>query len=804
MRVSLLNLNLVAKDAIGRSIMAQARFFQRRGDIVQIFVEQPPEDVPADIARLCRVVTPAALRRDPEGRFAATDLYIYHYGGRHGLMDSISTIDGGVVCFYYHNVTPPDLWNWEEDKVALRRGIAGVRLAAQADFVIGDSEYNLRQLAHISGVSEDRLHAVPLPVDISAFHPGPPPADLRRHHKLGDAPVLLYVGRMAPNKRVDLLVDLLAAVHRHPQHPHPGARLLLVGDYDSAPAYRLVTEQVQARARALGVTSAVVFTGRVDPAAYYRLGSVYVTTSQHEGFCLPLIEAMASGVPVVASAGAAIPDTVGDAGILVAPRTEEVVSADGASWAGEPDVPAMADAVAALLDDPARAAELRAAGLARAASYTLKRYEESFGAVIDRYCVNLPLRVQPVPRALLAEAAPEPADAPVSPAVTSVEAEDDGSAYWPDLAADAGVTMPEYTVRSKLPVVGGLIVWVRRNLTSHLKEPYVDPIFQRQQAFNLRAAWVIEELTRRLDESNGRIAGLVARMEHLQQLIADNSAAVEAAQARDEQLDLALRRLESTVARLEARLADTPGTSVSTSESPAGDLDALPQAHYGINYLRCNQAVGGSMADEMALYRPFVSLFEGADGPVLDLGCGQGAFLRVLGQAGLAGYGVDVDPDMVDVCRGAGLAAEVGDVFDALHRAADASLGGIFSAHVIEHLPRVRLSELAALCWQKLRPGAALVWITPHGGALSPLHATFYKDLTHTRPLHPDLLRFLLETNGFREVATHSLSDMPEELKLALLPGDEDDPTAALLNRNLTRLNELIFGHVDCAVVGRR
>ena len=804
MRVSLLNLNLVGKDAIGRSIMAQARFFKRRGDIVQIFVEQAPEDVPADIARLCHVVTPAALRRDPEGRFAATDLYIYHYGGRHGLIDSLSTIDGGVVCFYYHNVTPPDLWNWEEDKAALRRGIAGVRLAAQADFVIGDSEYNLRQLAHISGVSEDRLHAVPLPVDISAFRPGPPPADLRRRYKLGDAPVLLYVGRMAPNKRVDLLVDLLAAVRGHPQHPHPDARLLLVGDYDSAPAYRLVTEQVQARARALGVTSAIVFTGRVDPADYYRLGSVYVTTSQHEGFCLPLIEAMASGVPVVASAGAAIPDTVGDAGILVAPRTEEVVAADGSSWAGEPDVPAMADAVAALLDDPARAAELRAAGLTRAASYTLERYEETFGAIIDRYCINLPLRVQPVPRALLAEAAPEPAQSRVSPAAAPVDIEDAADAYWPELAAEASITMPEYTVRSKLPLVGGLIVWVRRNLTSHLKEPYVDPILQRQQGFNLRAAWIIEELTRRLDESQARMAALAARVDSLEQLAAAGSAANEAAQARSEQVELALQRLESAVARLEARLADSPRAAKESQAAPAGDLDAQPQAQYGINYLRCNFAVGGSMADEMALYRPFASLFEAATGPVLDLGCGQGAFLRVLGEAGRAGYGVDVDPNMVDVCRAAGLTAEVGDVFDALHRTADASLGGIFSAHVIEHLPRVRLSELAALCRQKLQPGAALVWITPHGGALSPLHATFYKDLTHTRPLHPDLLRFLLEANGFREVETHSLSDMPEELKLALLPADSPDPTAALLNRNLTRLNELIFGHVDCAVVGRR
>lgn len=802
MRVSLLNLNLVARDAIGRCIMAQARFFLRRGDTVHIWVEQPPEDVPADIAALCRVVSPSELRRDPGGLFASTDLYIYHYGGRHGLMDSLSTLNGGVVCFYYHNVTPPELWNVEEDKAALRRGIEGVRLASQADFVVADSEYNLRQLAALSGMPRERLYAVPLPVDVSAFRPGPRPADLAARYGLDDAPVLLYVGRMAPNKRVDLLVDLLAAVRRHPRHPQPDTRLLLVGDHDSAPAYRLVSAHARARANQQGIGQAVVFTGRVDPTAYYRLGSVYVTTSQHEGFCLPVIEAMASGVPVVATAGAALPDTVGDAGILVPSPEGEIVTEDGSTWGGEPDVAALADAVADVLADPALAEDLRQRGLDHAASYTLERYEQSFAAIIDRECVDLALRVQPAPRTQLAEAAQQsPAEIPAAPSRRDRAArrgQAEAGSYWPELELEASVTMPEYTVRSKAPLVGGLIVWVRRNLTSHLKEPYVDPIFNRQQQYNLRAAWVIEELTRRLEEADRRAAALTAQVQEVKQEAETRAGAL---QARIEQIDLILRRLESGEARLEARLAQAAS---SVGAQPGEELTAQPQGNFGINYLRCNQAVGGSIADEMALYAAFVPLFEGATGPVLDLGCGQGAFLHVLAQARIAGYGVDVDPAMVEVCRAAGLAAEESDVFHALRRAADGSLGGIFSAHVIEHLPRTRLSELAALCWQKLQPGAALAWVTPHGGALSPLHATFYKDITHTRPLHPDLLRFLLEANGFREVETRSLSDMPAELKLALLPDADGDEATTLLNRNLARLNEVIFGHVDCAVIGRR
>ena len=165
------------------------------------------------------------------------------------------------------------------------------------------------------------------------------------------------------------------------------------------PAYRLEAEHARERAYALGVADGVLFTGRADRLPdHYRLASVYVTTSQHEGFCVPLVEAMASGVPVVAAASTAIPETLGDAGLLAPVDAHGVVGCgrDGrmpwhASW-----------------PIPLWPSDLRAAGTGtQRASSRVERYNERLDAIITAHCAHLPLRVQPAPYVQMAEAASE-------------------------------------------------------------------------------------------------------------------------------------------------------------------------------------------------------------------------------------------------------------------------------------------------------------------------------------------------------------------------------------------------------------
>lgn len=110
MRVSLINMNLVAKDATGQSMLHQLRFHQRRGDEVRIYVMHPPEGIPADLSGVVRVVDLIDLMGRQDEFFQTSDLYVYHYPGRYALLDTIKTLDRGAVIFYYHNVTPPELW----------------------------------------------------------------------------------------------------------------------------------------------------------------------------------------------------------------------------------------------------------------------------------------------------------------------------------------------------------------------------------------------------------------------------------------------------------------------------------------------------------------------------------------------------------------------------------------------------------------------------------------------------------------------------------------------------------------------
>src|SRR5262245_12069892 len=130
--------------------------------------------------------------------------------------------------------------------------------------------------------------------------------------------VLLYVGRMAGNKRVIDLVRALPLIDAR----HPGAMLLLVGD-DRVPAYAHVVAEARAEAARLGCADQVIFTGSVDHRQlhrYYNTCDIYVTSSLHEGFCIPIVEALACGKPAVGTHITALPETIGPAGLTFRPE----------------------------------------------------------------------------------------------------------------------------------------------------------------------------------------------------------------------------------------------------------------------------------------------------------------------------------------------------------------------------------------------------------------------------------------------------------------------------------------------------
>jgi len=174
-------------------------------------------------------------------------------------------------------------------------------------------------------------------VSLDQFCPGQKDPALVTKYGLQGQRVLLFVGRMAGNKRIDLLVESLARIRMEIAN----TKLLLVGDSRSAPAYAAEARQAKELAAKLGIAKDVIFTGRVERLPeYYRLADIFVTASQHEGFCVPVIEAMASGVPVIGSHSAALPWVIGEAGLtFTSGDVEELAENDLGRSLKPPKVP---------------------------------------------------------------------------------------------------------------------------------------------------------------------------------------------------------------------------------------------------------------------------------------------------------------------------------------------------------------------------------------------------------------------------------------------------------------------------------
>jgi glycosyltransferase involved in cell wall biosynthesis len=263
------------------------------------------------------------------------------------------------VVLVHHNVTPPRFFHMvdprhEADLRAAEEELP--RLRGHVALALGVSEYTRRQLDAMGFAPSGVL---PILLD-------PAPYRVRRRGRLfaeiGRAPTLLTVGRVAPNKCIEDCIRLLAAYRRGAE---PGARLWIVGDDSRLPAYRgalgrLVRELGLRGASPDAFDAPVRFLGRVTQEELldcYHGAVAYVSMSEHEGFGVPLLEAMLCDLPVLAHAATAVPFTLGGAGIQRAHK----------------DFPLLAELLSATLLDAMVLERQRAAGRRRAAELDPQR-----------------------------------------------------------------------------------------------------------------------------------------------------------------------------------------------------------------------------------------------------------------------------------------------------------------------------------------------------------------------------------------------------------------------------------------------
>lgn len=163
----------------------------------------------------------------------------------------------------------------------------------------------------------------------------------------------------------------------------------------------------------------------------------------------------------------------------------------------------------------------------------------------------------------------------------------------------------------------------------------------------------------------------------------------------------------------------------------------------------------------LRVYLPFVEPLKAIDPDALaiDLGCGRGEWLELMGEVGVPARGVDIDDGMLAACRERGLPAEQGEALVFLRGLPDASVGMVSAFHMAEHIPFTDLQLLVQQALRVLRPGGLLILETPNPENLVVGTSSFYLDPTHQRPLPPQLLSFLPEHYGFARTAVVHLQE---------------------------------------------
>ena len=226
-------------------------------------------------------------------------------------------------------------------------------------------------------------------------------------------------------------------------------------------------------------------------------------------------------------------------------------------------------------------------------------------------------------------------------------------------------------------------------------------------------------------------------------------------------------------------------------------------------YVAFENKFRGSEEDIRARLLQYVEMFQGADG-VLDLGCGRGEFLALLRERGIRAHGLDINHEMVEACRAAGLDAQEGDALGYLESLPDASLGGLIAVQVVEHFQPGYLTAFLDVAYHKLKPGSKIVLETLNPSCWFAFFEAYIRDITHAWPLHPETLKFLVVASGFQRVDLHWLSPYPRDAKLQhieLPPDSRTGGMAALaqaFNENVDKANAVMFSYLDYAVVGQR
>lgn len=245
-------------------------------------------------------------------RLRERDIILYHLSTGSRLNDMLPGLKARKIIIY-HNITPDKYFADYHDFSATlcREGRKSLsKLCSVPEYCLADSPYNREEL--LANGYSCKIDVMPIIIPFEDYEKVPSAKVMSRYEKDGYTNII-FTGRIAPNKKQEDIIEVFAYYQKF---YNPKSRLFLVGSYHNMEKY---LRRLQDYAQQLGVNH-VIFTGHIpfdEILAYYHLADIFLCMSEHEGFCIPLVEAMYFQIPIIARSGTGVTGTLGDGGILL-------------------------------------------------------------------------------------------------------------------------------------------------------------------------------------------------------------------------------------------------------------------------------------------------------------------------------------------------------------------------------------------------------------------------------------------------------------------------------------------------------
>ena len=335
--------------------------------------------------------------------------------------------------------------------------------------------------------------------------------------------------------------------------------------------------------------------------------------------------------------------------------------------------------------------------------------------------------------------------------------------------------------------------------------------YKSQKKFFITAGQRLDADAARLDSCEERANQCESELERQGQLLAKQDTQIteldKQAQFAADSIERLQVKVELLRKKLEQQKAATANGMQSCEDNLAKGAQKSNNPHSDdkyreIDYFDFENHFRGSrelIKERQSIYLPY---FEGCHN-VVDLGCGRGEFLELMGEHNIPTKGVDTYEEYVELCRQRGYSAEHNDAVSYLEKCEDESIDGIFLGQVVEHLELSYLIYLCELTYKKAKPGAHVIMETPNPMCLAIFSAAFYVDPSHNKPVHPLLLQYLMEKAGFKqtEILFTEPSKVPTHIPDLHIEGignlDE-------FNDAMKSVNNMLFGSQDYAIIATR